>query len=646
MFKRYLKGSLRQKLLTTTTLILAISIIGLSVVFVNVQQHQMTKLSESVLSSLGKMNADAKNSFDSMGREVNAYLDEMSQSASGELAATTRDTLEKEKLSIKSEWEKALRNNAESVAELLVKVAPAAILSNDFLSLISYTKSATQNPDVVFAVFVKANGKPLTRYLNRKDPIIKKFMKAGEGKNKIEKVINASLKDDAVFIVEKPVDVEGQHLGKAILCIDRSSVTKKIDEMSDRFATLINKNTEQIHSVLDRESGKITDKMKNMIETVNTKNTAAADHIADAILDTSLAVKSETRNISFGLGSASILVAFVVLFFVLTRISRTLRKVADNLNQGAQNVAASSGQLSSTSQSLAEGASQQAASIEETSSSLEEMSSMTNQNAGNAHQADELMKEAHQVVQQANDSMDELSASMDKISNASEETSKIIKTIDEIAFQTNLLALNAAVEAARAGEAGAGFAVVADEVRNLALRSAEAAKDTAELIEGTVKKVNTGTGLVSRTGKAFSEVTTSTSKVAELLGEIAAASQEQAEGIGQVNKAVVEMDKVTQQNAANAEESASASDEMSAQAGEMKTMVDGMLALIGGHGDKVKLSSASSVEDSKIKFLESPVKNAPENKKRLGKKAVPSLQAKEGNPDQVIPMGDEDFRDF
>jgi methyl-accepting chemotaxis protein len=337
------------------------------------------------------------------------------------------------------------------------------------------------------------------------------------------------------------------------------------------------------------------------------------------------------------------LVGVLFTWWIVARgIAKPIDRIAGSLNDGADQVSSASGQVSSSSQSLAEGSSEQAASIEETSSSLEEISSMTKQNAGNANQADNLMKEANQTVGQANESMAELTTSMEEISKASEETSKIIKTIDEIAFQTNLLALNAAVEAARAGEAGAGFAVVADEVRNLAMRAAGAAKNTATLIEGTVKKVKDGSQLVTKTNEAFSEVAKSAAKVGELVAEIAAASNEQAQGIDQVNKAVAEMDKVVQQNAANAEESAAASEEMNAQAEQMKSMVNELVTIIGG-STSVKAGGPESIN----RFAKAPVlktSSDPENKAK--QKHVLIHNTKEVRPDHLIPMDDEGFRDF
>jgi methyl-accepting chemotaxis protein len=281
-------------------------------------------------------------------------------------------------------------------------------------------------------------------------------------------------------------------------------------------------------------------------------------------------------------GCVGFLILAAAILWIALGVSEPIRRISERMNKSAQEVASAAGQVSSSGQSLAQGASDQAAAIEETSASLEEMSSMIKQNADHAGQADSLMHETKQVVSQANGSMKQLNTSMEEISRASEETSKIIKTIDEIAFQTNLLALNAAVEAARAGEAGAGFAVVADEVRNLAMRAADAAKNTATLIEETVKKVKDGADLTTKTALNFVQVEKSSEKVGELVGEISAASNEQAHGIDQTNEAVAEMDKVVQQNAANAEESASAGEQLNAQAEEMKFMVEELASMVTG----------------------------------------------------------------
>ena len=336
----------------------------------------------------------------------------------------------------------------------------------------------------------------------------------------------------------------------------------------------------------------------------------------------------------------------VTAFFIARSIAGPIQRVSRGLAESTGRVASVSAQVSASSKVIADGASEQAAAIEETSASLEEMAAMTKQNADNADRADGLMKKVGRFVGQANDSMARLSASMEEIQKASEETQKIVKTIDEIAFQTNLLALNAAVEAARAGEAGAGFAVVAEEVRNLAKRAADSAKNTAGLIEGTVKKVKDGAGLMAGTREAFSNVADSAGQVAGLLGEIAGASREQSQDIDQVNNAVGDVDRVTQQNAANAEESSSVAVELSYQAGQMKVMVEDLLQLIGGGARKAQqpdpIKSRLNADEKPNMAQAAAVSPAP---RPIAWKR-PVSRPRRPAPEQVIPLDNEDFKGF
>ena len=340
------------------------------------------------------------------------------------------------------------------------------------------------------------------------------------------------------------------------------------------------------------------------------------------------------------------LVAFVIgalLAFVTARIiTKSLHNVITGLTESSQRVSHVSVQLADASHSLADGSSQQAASVEETSSSLEEMASMTKQNASHAAHADNLMKETKQIVTNANTTMTQLTGAMGEASTASAETSKIIKTIDEIAFQTNLLALNAAVEAARAGEAGAGFAVVADEVRNLAIRAAEAAKSTSSLIDQTGRKVEESANLVSDTEHAFVKVTESATKVAELISEIAHASNEQAQGIGQVNQAVTEMDSIIQQNVANSEESAGATEELNTQVRQLEVFIGNLVSLVGKQGETHgrKQTAKKSDTPSSSKALAGPETSEKMNVKN------PVAKYNEKTPEELIPLDDDDLAGF
>ena len=351
--------------------------------------------------------------------------------------------------------------------------------------------------------------------------------------------------------------------------------------------------------------------------------------------------------------AAFALVLGIAIGLLLTRsITKPLQRVIDGLRQGSEQVASAANQVSSSSQSMAGGASEQASSLEETSASLEEMSSMTRQNSDNANQANTLMSDAGQIVETGVKAMSEMSTAINDIKTSSDETAKIIKTIDEIAFQTNLLALNAAVEAARAGDAGKGFAVVAEEVRNLAQRSAEAAKTTAELIEGSKQNSDRGVEVATRVADSLEKIQDSSSKVRQLISEVSSASREQTQGIDQVNTAVSQMDQVTQSNAANSEEAASASEELSAQAKELDDMVKTLAGIVGGSsandqqaaqtGHAMTQNHAASLQHSTIGHM--PQKNQRDKAIVTAVKNAPA--PREIKPQEVIPLDDDDVGDF
>jgi len=391
---------------------------------------------------------------------------------------------------------------------------------------------------------------------------------------------------------------------------------------------------------------------RTQFDPVHTQYVAALEALVDFIkadTDTAAAsiqagVRSSKTGILIGLG-LTLMVGGVVSFFISRGINRILQDLSNSLNDGSNQVASAAAQVSSSSQSLAEGSSEQAASLEETSSSLEEMSSMTKRNAENAQKANELAKQARSAADKGTADMQTMNAAMDAIKVSSDDIAKIIKTIDEIAFQTNILALNAAVEAARAGEAGMGFAVVADEVRSLAQRSAQAAKETAVKIEGAITKTAQGVGVSKQVSETLNEIATKAREVDELVAEVAGASREQTRGIIQVNTAVGQMDKVTQSNAANAEESAAAAEELNAQAVTMKESVAELLQLVGGGSQGTVTRTNGTHTPAKVNHKVKAKEELSTPVRENGRAHTGPARSGKANGRSEIPM-EGDFKDF
>jgi methyl-accepting chemotaxis protein len=284
-------------------------------------------------------------------------------------------------------------------------------------------------------------------------------------------------------------------------------------------------------------------------------------------------------------GIVCLATGIAIAWLMIRTLNRQMSQAVSELTEGAEQISSAASQVSSSSQSLAQGSSEQAASIEETSASSEEINSMARKNTDNSRSMASLMGRSQEMFTRTNRQLEEMVISMDEINESSGKISKIIKVIDEIAFQTNILALNAAVEAARAGEAGMGFAVVADEVRNLAQRSAQAAKDTALLIEESISKSNAGKEKVDQVATAIREITSDSVKIKTLVDEVSLGSEEQSRGLDQIARAITQMEQVTQTAAANAEESAAAAEELNAQSEALRDVVGRLNSMVGGHAE-------------------------------------------------------------
>jgi methyl-accepting chemotaxis protein len=373
------------------------------------------------------------------------------------------------------------------------------------------------------------------------------------------------------------------------------SDTDQIAQYNDDLFRLV--TSDKIDAAADVYKGKLNPLAKSA-NAVAERLVTHEQALMAAVGKSSEASVSQSRQITGLMIVLSLGVAAMVVFIV-RQINHGLRQTVAQLSEGAEQTASAASQVSSSSQSLAQGSSEQAASLEETSASSEEINSMARKNTENSRSAADLVTQSQEKFTETNQSLEQMVTAMGEIKASSDKISKIIKTIDEIAFQTNILALNAAVEAARAGEAGMGFAVVADEVRNLAQRCAQAAKDTADLIEESIAKSNDGTIKVDQVAVAIRTISEESHKVKMLVDEVNLGSQEQARGIDQIGKALTQMEQVTQGTAANAEESAAAAEELNAQSETLKDVVQRLAAMVGA-SESVAVTRRTGAKRKKV----------------------------------------------
>ncbi len=413
-------------------------------------------------------------------------------------------------------------------------------------------------------------------------------------------------------------------------------IAERLTGIRDALSTVVAAKQEQGRVINEQivDLGKAITEAGTAMDASRTKVEAGGRSFEKMVADNQRVIRISTLALAICTG-----VGLLIAGLYSRQLSRLLNQLVARLSACAQEVVSAAGQIANSSQKLAEGNSEAAASLEETSASLEEMTSMVKRNAEAAGKAKAIASETRAAADTGTADMAEMKTAMDEIKTSSADIAKIIKTIDEIAFQTNILALNAAVEAARAGEAGMGFAVVADEVRNLAQRSALSAKETADKIETAIGKSERGVQISAKVAANFNQITSKARAVDQYVGEIATASQEQAQGVSQVNTALTQMDKVTQNNAASAEESASAAEELNGQAETMKDAVGELRQLVG---------TAGATRPSAARPVTRPVTHGQRHPPSIGNGfRKPASEIPMPSPRNTTPaVASGDFKDF
>ncbi len=574
-FNNFKDQSLRIKLLLPLMVTFVIIIGGLAIAIMQVQDHLLFSIGEKIEKCLDDSAKKIGKQFEDLSKGVVARISNTSNKAGSILEKATRTELENQKAEIQADWNKSLHETSASMAKLLARVAPAAILSNNYIELISYVKSATSNPDVVFAVYLNNNKKPYTRYFNRKDAKIKDYLKTGTGRKKYEKILSAAQKDPEVFIVTEPVTLEGASLGHIMLCISKSSVQQNLDKLSRRFDRLVARNSDKIHSVLQTELAAVTDKMQQSLTEVGKQNHQAMLMTSQQLLEYSQKAKSMTRKtiwlLGF-LGGALVMVvsALMVVYLVVKpveqvavrlkdiaqgegdltsrledrnmdeigQLSRWFNTFMDKMQSIIREIAANAGTLNKTSEDLtdlsmhmSDGADKMSQKSETVAAAAEEMSSNLTSVADN-------MAMASGNVEQLADATEQMTATITEIAQNHEKAKGITRSAVDKSQNASMKVGELGKAAQKISKVTEVITEISEQTNLLALNATIEAARAGEAGKGFAVVANEIKDLARETAKATLEIKNQINDIQQLTGGTVEQIEEVAEVIDSVNEIV------------------------------------------------------------------------------------------------------------
>ena len=597
MIKKLLLSSIRRRLLIPTTAALVLVAIGQAWYIVDVQKKMFEAMNESVSESMGKSQSKLKGDLGKINDDVISTMNDMAKTASDTLSVSTGKELNRVKESISEDWSRMLKSNAESMALLMARVAPAAILSNNFSDLMAYVKAANLNEDVVFALYFSKEGKPLTQYIDRKKPKIEQYLKAEGKKRRLDKVIEGATGDSSVLVVEKPVELEGEALGKVVLCISKEAGDKRIEETSLAFKNLVDKNAATVSDVLSKESGKVTGSITRTVSTAVSAGEKGMKASAQIIKETTGKAADTTIWSIIIAGGIGAVIVIIVIAFVANPITSALNRVVENLKdiaegegdltsrlnvqrddeigtlcfwfdtfigklQGiirriadnvqslddgsasmasvavrmaneADDVSRQSDLLSRNADGVKTNITSVAASTEQLSANISGMSASVEQMSASVTEIAQNAEQSAQTADQAAKKALETGEAVKNLRIAAQEIDKVIEVIVDISEQTKLLALNATIEAARAGEAGKGFAVVAGEVKELANQTSISTDDIRNRVQGIQNNTVAAIDSIEHIIGIVNKVNEMSQGIATAVEQQSATTQEIAQNVSQ-----------------------------------------------------------------------------------------------------------------